>query len=123
MVRSIRIVDHGEIRYNQSGFMRAMCARHSIPGFACSRQRTTLGSSGGRGRPIGELVAWLQDGQNFDNPADHGRSAGKSYQERLDARRWFYTLDGSAHFADLYERKQGAGESEEPSKVHKVRGS
>ena len=120
---SVGVGSLGEIRCNKAGFMRAFCNEHSIPGFQCVRQRTTKGSVGGRGRPIGELVAWLQSGVDLMTPDEHGKAAGGTLAERTQAREWFYTLPGGQRFAELHERKQGSGEPEEPLKVHKVRGS
>ena len=119
---SIAIEDFGEIRYNKSGFMRAVCKTHSISGLVtCTRQRTTLGQVGGKGRPIGELVAWLRDGTNYATHIEHGKSEGKTYDQRCKEREWFFSLSGAEYFAEMHERKQGPNESEEPKKISKVR--
>ena len=98
----------GELRYNSKlRFLRAHCYVH---GSECRRQRqTTAGRKYGSGRPIGALVAWLQDGVNHSTQAEHVACGTASFQKRKEAREFFVRQGGSDRFL-AYEREAKAAE-------------
>lgn len=105
----------GEIRYNVRGFLRAHCPAH---GPTCTRQRqTTQGKSYGSGRPIGMLVAWLEDASRCKSKAEHVAQPPQAFLRRQAARELFQSWPGSGGMLG-HERPQSAIESsEEPDEI------
>ena len=60
---------NGDIRFNHKGFFRAHChdPTHNHGNHSCRRQRQATKGRLGAGRPIGLLVAWLQEANHFDH--------------------------------------------------------
>ena len=102
----------GDLRYNEKGYIRAVCKYH--PHDACRRQRQVIaGRSEGSGRPIGALVHWLRRGCDCRSQVVHVGIGPGTYNERTTAREWFQTLAGSEEFLK-FEREQRPGEGKEP---------
>ena len=110
--------DGHEIHYNvHGGYLRAHCGVHED----CRRQRTTRESTfafhnRGQGRPLGLLVSWLQDAQNFPDRASHVKAKRSSWAKRKQARQDFKAVRHSQSFFDL-ERDQRADEDSEPTDI------
>lgn len=112
----------GEIRFSSRGsFFRAHCPipSHNVHG-ACTRQRQATASrrgSIGAGRPLGGLLAWLEDAERCDSKMEHIAQPPQTFTRRQRARNQFKTLPGSDHFL-RYERPQDANEgSDEPDEI------
>ena len=108
----IKISALGELRYHKkTKNIVAHCSAHEDD---CRRSRTTVGNSRrpGQGRPIGLLVAWLRD------PDSHGegRFLVHNHADRKAAREYYNKLPGAEQFGNN-ERKQDAGEEEEPKQI------
>lgn len=102
----------GDIRFNDKGFMRAVCKAH--PHDACRRQRqTTQGRHESAGRPIGALVHWLRNGTSHSSQVSHVSAPVGSYRDRCAARDWFESLPGTHAILEL-ERARRPGEGKEP---------
>lgn len=101
----------GEIRYNTKGFMRAHCSNPAHG--TCTRQRPTTKGRHGAGRPLGSLVAWLQESESCSAKEEHVKMVTSPWRNRIDGRAWFMTLRGAASFAS-YEREKYDYELEEP---------
>ena len=96
-------------------FLRAHCPAH---GPTCTRQRqTTQGKSYGSGRPIGMLVAWLEDASRCKSKAEHVAQPPQAFLRRQAARELFQSWPGSGGMLG-HERPQSAIESsEEPDEI------
>lgn len=111
----------GEIRYSLTGdYMRAFCPIHKD----CVRQRScrahasaSTALTAGQGRPIGALVAWLQQARHHRQRKDHIAAQTASHAERMEARTAFYLLEGGMDFSNEYERPRREDEAEEPSSI------
>lgn len=109
----ITVDSYGEIRYSSKGHMRAVCFHHEPHG-SCMRQRTCRSVVPGRGRPIGQLTAWLLAASDFATSKEHIKSGVASYDQRVEARAVFSTLDGSDFFSEQFEAERGEDEDDEP---------
>ena len=125
----IRVENLGVLRlYRRGGqeYMEASCSNplHNTSS-ACKLRRTVLGNETsklphlkGQGRPMGLLVNWLSVAYADNNPtkASHVHEIDPTdYVDRLEARRRFSELPGSADFLNSpAERQQRAGEPAEP---------
>ena len=110
----IKIGTWGELRFHKkTKNIVAHCSAHSDE-HDCRRSRTTIGNANrqGQGRPIGLLVAWLRD------PASHdqGRLSVHNHATRKAAREYYNKLPNAEQFG-FNERKQHAGEEEEPKQI------
>ena len=103
----------GDIRFNSKGYMRAVCYQHEPIG-SCMRQRTCRSAVPGRGRPIGQLTAWLVAGEKYATSKEHIQSAVSSHQDRIAARKLFYNLPGGHFFAQEFEAEKERGDDDEP---------
>ena len=111
----------GELRYNLTGeYIRAYCPCHE----GCVRQRATrphpspnTAISAGQGRPVGALVAWIQEARNHATKEAHVAAKTADFDTREAARLSFYTLQGGIEFAEEYEREQRDGEGDEPRAI------
>ena len=111
----------GEIRYSLTGdYMRAFCPIHKD----CVRQRScrphasaTTALTAGQGRPLGALVAWLQQARRHRHRKDHIAAQTACHAERMEARTAFYLLEGGMDFANEHERPRREDEGEEPSSI------
>ena len=81
----------------------------------CVLTRTLVpGKPTQQGRPMGLLMAWLEMGQHVGTKAEHwDKDSWPTHQERLMARGFLSTLEGSEGFFDA-EKPLAEGESEEP---------
>ena len=107
----IRVDSYGEIRYSSKGYMRAVCFHHEPHG-SCMRQRTCRSAVPGRGRPIGQLTAWLLAASDFATSQEHIKSGVASYDQRVEARAIFSTLPGSEFFSEQFEAERGDQDDE-----------
>lgn len=109
----------GEIRYYPAHkIMIAFCGQRSSEHAPdCRMQRTTApkGDLPSGGRPIGHLIAWLQQGSNFDCACSHKHAALISLEQRKSARAYFQTLPNWERFA-AFERPQRPSEPSEPAR-------
>ena len=101
---------HGDIRYNSKGFFRCHCYTHA----SCRRQRQSTPGRHGAGRPIGLLIAWLREADQYSSQADHVAAFPASREDRRAARAWFVGLEGSQSFLDLERPKTGLEDDDEP---------
>ena len=108
-------VDEHELHYNVTGeYMRAHCAKHE----GCRRQRTIKPSAfsmhnRGQGRPVGLLVAWLNDAHLFDSRESHTRARRFSFEKRKNARQVFkQNPEASDFFAFERDRTEDESDSE-----------
>ena len=96
---------------------KTMTAHCTVHGEGCRRSRTVTESGRygreGQGRPIGLLVAWLQDP---DNHADLPRTFVHPRPRRQQARQMFSILEGSRLFSK-HEREKRPGEADEPTDI------
>lgn len=107
----------GELHYyHLSEQMVAFCSLRTSSHEGCRKQMTTNPQRRGSGRPIGMLVAWLQKAHLHDSKYSHIHSAVPTYQDRLDARKYFESLPGSEHFS-TFERPKKIHEDSEPRNV------
>ena len=115
-------VPGGNLRfYTKKQEIVAHCTEHSED---CRKARTVKPSSApsrsGQGRPIGLLVAWLNDPDSHacaqGISAAHTRTSVPRYQDRLTAREAFNQIPGSSIFAQ-HERPRRANEDEEPMSI------
>jgi len=109
----------GSIRYNyRSESMVAFCLYHSGH---CRRTRTTKASElrgkAGQGRPIGTLMAWLEQGSQFETAQAHSANCRPKYDDRKRARERFCALTGGKDWAASYERPLREGEGQEPTSI------
>lgn len=112
----ISVEQYGEIRFNVNGYMRAVCFQHEPIG-SCVRQRTCRSAIPGRGRPIGQLTAWLFSASEHETSKAHIKAGVASLQDRSDAREMFYTLPGGEFFAEQFEAEKAHGEADEPKQA------
>ena len=110
----------GQIRFNLVGsYFKAVCPIHRN----CQRQRTAKGSAGisavaeGQGRPLGALVAWLQQAQSQATRTEHMAMPAEALARRQAAREWFLEHHGAINFSQDHERALRAGENPEPSMI------
>ena len=97
----LEVADIGHLRFNETGqFMRAQCPVHS----ECFRRRAVYEGRLGQGRPIGVLVAWLQEAKSHGTRAGHVASRVPNHARRRAAREYFQTLRDADKFLSL-ERK------------------
>lgn len=87
----------GDLRFNQRGFLRAHCDNpdHTVHG-PCTRQRQVTKGRRGAGRPIGSLIAWLQDSDRCKTRAEHIAQPAQSFARRKQARELFASWTGAA---------------------------
>lgn len=115
----ISIGRFGELRYYpQHGHITAFCdLRSSFHAPDCRLQRTVQPKSDrASGRPIGLLVAWLQQCGSYDHATGHKHGCKPTLQDRRNAREYFNTLPGAQEFSQ-YERPARPGDPEEPNRV------
>ena len=112
---NIQIPARGALRYNHRGFFRAVC-RHPRHGNECQRQRQSdAGHWTGSGRPIGALLAWLEDADAYPSAEEHIASKTREFEKRLQARRRFAELPGADIFLNWERRpSERDGHAEEP---------
>ena len=107
----------GELHYyHTSEQMVAFCPLRSSSHPGCRKQMTTNPKKKGSGRPIGALVAWLRMSHEHGTKLSHVKSCTPTYQERVEARKFFEGLPGADSFAK-YEKKKGVNEDSEPKTV------
>lgn len=98
--------------------MVAFCLYHSGH---CRRTRTTKASElrgkAGQGRPIGTLMAWLEQGSQFETAQAHSANCRPKYDDRKRARERFCALTGGKDWAASYERPLREGEGQEPTSI------
>ena len=101
----------GELRYNERGFIRAVCKVHPN----CQRQRQVTQGRSAPGRPIGALVHFLRTADAYPDRTQHCCSSIGSHSDRLRSRQWFQSLAtaSSQEFLAL-ERAKEPNEPEEP---------
>ena len=105
----------GELRFNEKGFIRAVCRVHTGFGEHCQRQRQVTQGRSAPGRPLGALVHFLKTAENHDEQLAHCCSSIGSHSDRVAARQWFKNLPGSQEFLNLERQiEQGSDEPEEP---------
>ncbi len=113
----------GELRYYpQHKHITAFCGKRTCEHAPdCRMQRTVApkGGSSGRasGRPIGLLIAWLRQSNQYDHATGHKHSYRISLEDRQDARRFLESLPNWRDFA-RFERELADGEPSEPQKSH-----
>lgn len=108
----------GELHYyHLTEQMVAFCSlRHSTHP-ACRKQMTTNPTRArSSGRPIGFLVAWLRSCGQHESKHARVHCALPTWQERVDARRYFMSLEGSEAFAK-YEKDKNPRDDPEPRYV------
>lgn len=106
----------GELRYYiLTDTMTAVCSCH--PGGECRRSATTAPQRRGSGRPIGHLIAWLQQGHEYDSRNRHVHECRPSLSDRQAARRFFQGLPGSDEFSAFEKEKSSRTDPDEPVKV------
>lgn len=94
----------GTIVYNQAGGSLGAHCMHN--GHGLCRFNRVLSK-----RPIGVLIAWLQDGPRHASGADHkARELSYSHTERVAARQWFSGLEGAEECPA--READGSGEDE-----------
>ena len=96
------------------------CKEHEASG-GCRKQRTTAPAAkavaqGKTGRPIGFLVHWLLQCENYADSHDHVHLLNTAtFDERRKARAWFCKLAGGRRFSEAVEAaKSAADEDDEP---------
>ena len=105
----------GELRYHSTTRnVVAFCAAHRDRD--CRRSRTVVPNArrAGQGRPIGLLVAWLQDPDSHEGP--NSRTFVHPFDKRQEARNFFDRLPDSGLFGQC-ERPREAGEGPEPERI------
>ena len=115
----IHIGDH-ELHYNVTGeYFRAHCGLH----VGCRRQRTLKASqfafhNRGQGRPLGLLLAWLNDASQYADREAHTKAHARtfSHDKRSHERNSFKDLPDSKIFLDL-ERPKNEDEKSEPEDI------
>lgn len=109
----LEIAGLGELRYyHQTGMMAAACLKHSSSD--CRKSATTRPkTSRHAGRPIGHLVAWLQQQSNYNCQSTHVHACLPSHSERVAARAFFSGLQDSAEWLGWEKTKQ-PGDPDEP---------
>ena len=103
----------GELRfYRKTNNIVAHCSKHIEQD--CRRSRTMVANSArpGQGRPIGLLVAWLQD----PDCHEQGRAATHSRADRKAAREFYNSLPNAKEFG-CHERQREQGECDEPDVI------
>ena len=95
--------------------IQAPCSLH----LRARRRQSFAGRSAGSGRPIGHLVAWLQDAGSHSSRGHHVAAKPATYEKRVEARQLFMTLPHAEQFASEAERQIDAaeGEGDEPLRV------
>lgn len=117
----IEIPGFGELRYNsKTNTMTAHCQARDNRHGLCRKSRkceAPARASSWRvgGRPIGLLVAWLQDHGSHDTATDHNHDSAVHLNTvgRRRARAEFMALPNAASFA-VHERVKDDGEDSEP---------
>lgn len=109
----------GSLRfYHLSSSMVAFCpegrCRHDGD---CRRSATCNPLRRGSGRPIGMLVAWLTQTNDYPDKRSHVNLCRPSLAERQAARRYFLGLPGAEEFAKEYEKSSPQGVHQEPTAV------
>jgi len=102
----------GELRfYHKTGLLAAACAEHAYDD--CRRSSTTRPKARGSGRPIGHLVAWLQQQCNYDSQTTHVHTCRPSHSQRVAARTFFSSLPEAATWF-AFEKAKAPGAPDEP---------
>ena len=109
----------GSIRYNyKTQTLVAFCPYHAGQ---CRRTRTTKPSTTERnadqGRPVGALIAWLQQAGDYASAKKHSAECHPNFESRKAARAHFYALEGGEAWATKYERPTRPGEDSEPANM------
>ena len=109
---------HGELHYyHMTHQMVAFCAlRNDEHSDGCRKQMTTAPKSRGSGRPIGFLVSWLMQASEHNSKQSHVHCSKPTYEQRLEARKFFETLPHHERFA-AFEKAKRANEDSEPREV------
>ena len=99
--------------YGKTKAMVAFCPKCEND---CRRSRTVNASQGrpNQGRPLGLLLAWLDDAKNTTSRAEHQTLCVPSHAQRQKARDDFRHLPGYDALARV-ERARREGEAEDPS--------
>lgn len=109
----MEIAGLGELRYyHQTGMMAAACLKHSSRDCrksATARPKTIRHA----GRPIGQLVAWLQQQSSYECQTTHVHTCLPSHSERIAAREFFSRLPHSAEWLG-WEKTKRPGDPDEP---------
>ena len=113
------IDDLGSIRYNyKTETLVAFCPFHTGQ---CRRTRTTKPAARDRasaqGRPLGLLIAWLEQANDFETAQSHSAQCHPNFDKRKAARAHFYALEGGEAWATSYERPRRPGEDSEPTDI------
>ena len=104
----------GALRFNSVGnFMRAHCPYHE----KCTRQRQTTAGRFGAGRPIGALLAWLEEGAKTKDRTHHMAVSTPSFSVRSTARETFYTWAGAKEFSANERAKYSSESGDEPARI------
>ena len=108
---------HGSVRYNfKASNLVAHCTFHSDN---CRRSRTTKAHVNasrfpGQGRPMGNLIAWLDQADKFATAKEHSSQCKPTLQERREARQKLNSSPEAMSWAAKYERQPRANEEDEP---------
>lgn len=110
----LQIEGLGELRYYlKTGVMSAVCSKHAAAD--CRRSSTTKPKTGKlSGRPLGHLMAWLQQQDSYDGQTAHVHTCRPSHSERAAAREYFSTLEHANTWL-AYEKAKAPGDPDEPS--------
>lgn len=115
-VYTLQVRHFGEIRYNERAkTMQAVCRN---PGHEdCRKTKTTdPKSKNSSGRPLGFLIAWLEDCFGWDTKLNHVHSCKPSLESRQKAREWFERNSTNPDFG-TFEKARRPNEPSEPTKV------
>lgn len=116
---TVVVPDLGDLRYNpRTNCITAHCSsgQHGD----CRKQRTCKAAASrnvlvnGQGRPLGYLMAWLQEQNKHNTCYDHVHYAQPLERDRVAGRVLFMTLPGAEQFS-LFERNRVDDEADEPS--------
>ena len=105
--------------YPQNSTMSAFCTnpRHND----CRRNRTVKPSENifrqGQGRPIGLLMAWLQQSNDYATKDEHVRWCNPGFRHRQSGRSQFMALNDAARFAAHERPRRPDEDNDEPHEI------